>query len=699
MEVGSYGAVPYGEAVEPVVPVEPASAVSFDDWLGAVSTSRVVLAELQPAEPLSGWTQAAAAGDEGGLLGASSYGDGPLGGAIDESAWPNVYSVAWPTIIASSAVPGGIARRLDEVRENGIRYTLQASVAAVNSNAGSYYLASDTLYISTTTGSAPSTFASIAAFFSLFVATAPMDFVGGALYEPRLTGALPAVTANAEDDFNATKTFAQGAIDLVNTVGLFDTLSRSYVWRNKAVNLFLGGGTVPRASYEQVAALRVDSVTVTDEVARLAVRSTASLLEQQVPFSTITRTDYPDAADGVEGTYKPLLYGRKRGIPAPLVDSYLRRNPDVEGLPSDYADVYLVADASVQELTAVLGVWAVSVDTGAVVALAPEDYAVDLLDCTVTVTTAAFRSDQWAIRVDATGETDGGSGYLDTVGEISEHLLLALGAATADIDSASFAAADTAAPFPLGLWIREPVQASQIVILLQQSVLGALFIGREGRWKWRVLDLADTSTAGTLEDADFVAWQPVERIDPIYPLVRLYFDMTPTTEGDLLEGYKLVTAEKAETRYLYETAAGVSIRTALTERSDAQLLAQRYRLLAGAPDTQVNADLRGLSMMTADLYDRVLVTRGRAPDTSGAFVSHRMEIVGIEKRLDPVGVRVRLSDVGGLSSLYGGVREWANDDAPDTWALSSETEQDELMYWGDDDDEVDTGVTNPSIWW
>lgn len=647
--------------------------MSFTAWLDEVVTSRVVLAELQPAEALSGWTA--------------------VGGAT-----PNVYSVAWPTIIAASVVPGGIARRLDEVRENGVRYTLRASVADVNSNAGSYYLTGGLLYISTTTGSAPATFASLAAFFSIFVATAPMDFVGGALYEPRLTGGLPAVEVVAEDDFNAVKAFAAGTLTLVNAHGLFDVLARAYVWRNKAVTLHLGGGSLARGDYEPVAALRIDSLTVDDAVARLAVRSAASILEQQVPFRTITRDEYPYAAEGAEG-YKPLLYGAKAHIPAPLVDSYLARNPSTEGLPADYADVYLVADPAHQVLTAVTAVRGVSLSSGQVVGLAAEDYAVDLTACTVTVTNAAFRSDAYTIQIDATGETDGVGGYLDTVGEISAHLLQALGAAATDLDTASFAAADVAAPYALGVWLREPVEAAEVIVRLQQSVLGGLALGRDGRWRWSVLDIADETTVGTLADEDFSSWQQVERIDPIYPLVRLYFDPAPSSDSDTLAGYQLVTAEDAATRYLYESSSGVSIRTALTARSDAHLLAQRYRLLTSAPDTQVDTELRGLSLMTAELFDQVLVTRRRAPSLTGAYAAQRMEIVGIEKRLDPVGLRVRLSDVSGISHLYGGVKAWANDDAPSTWAASSGTEQDALMYWGDDDDEVDTGVTNPAIWW
>src|SRR5690348_523202 len=93
--------------------VTPPGSTTFAEWLAEVVTDRTVLCELQPAEALEGWTA--------------------VGGAT-----PNVYSIAWSTLIDTTRIPGGVYRRFDEVRVNGTALTVRASLALVNSNLGSY---------------------------------------------------------------------------------------------------------------------------------------------------------------------------------------------------------------------------------------------------------------------------------------------------------------------------------------------------------------------------------------------------------------------------------------------------------------------------------------------------------------------------------------------------------------------------------
>ncbi len=642
------------------------------DWLASVSVDRVVLAEIQPAEALTGtWTA-----------------QGPTN--------PQVYAYTWPSFIQTGVIPGGLYRRLDEVRQNGTLLAAQGSVAACQSVLGSYYYdqSAGTLYVSTTTGSSPAVFASVAAFFTLFVATAPMDFVGDRLYEPLLTGVLPAVSSEAQDAFTPVTSIAEGVLDLVNGHGLWDAMATAYVWRNKRVRLFLGGGRMLRSAYEQVASLRIDGLAIGDDVARLSLRSQAYLLEQTLPLATVAATLYPYAADEVVGTYRPLLWGLVRDIPALCVDAYHRRDPSFTGAPVGFADVYLVADPDAQALTSVPAVRAVRRDDGVTThALAFEQYSVNLAACTVTVTDPTYRADQWQIRVDATGVSDGAGGYLSTAGEIAKDILRTLGAASTDIDADSFAEADAAAPFALGLWVREPVQASEVIVTLQQSVLGTVWVGRDGRWRMRVFDPSATATAGTVLDTDVAQWVPVERIDPIYPEVRVYFATNPAT-GEA----RLTTAEDSATRYLYETVDGLTVRTALLDYSAAVTMAQRYLLLAKSADVQVDVDLRGPELLLAELTDQVSVTRTRAP--GGALAAQRFEILAREVRLDPVALRVRLGNLGGLSGLVGRIGVVANASVPaGAYGASTATEQATYAWWHDDNDEVTTGVGPVSLWW
>jgi hypothetical protein len=642
---------------------------AFTDWLADIATDRVVLAELQPAEHLTAWTA--------------------VGGAT-----PLVYSTPWPAFIQEAVVPGGVYRRLDAVRQNDVPLIARASVALVNANPGSFFFdqAVGLLYVSTSTGSSPLAFDAMMALFSLFVATQAKDFVGGLLYEPYLTGSLPVVDTKAEDPFTPVKTMVTGTLELVNAHSYLDGPFSAYIWRNRAVTLHLGGGALARADYEPIASMRIDALTVSDERAVIQVRSLTYLLERNLPLNLLTANEYPYLAEGVEGTYKPLLYGLKRDMPAPCVDAYHRRTANFEGQPWDYADVYLVADPAATPLTSVLEVYAVSRSDGGIRGVPASAYGVNLAACTVTITDAAWRADQWEIRVTATGKSDGGSGYLQTFGAIARDVLLLLGELPENIDDSTFAAADALAPFALGLWVREYQQATAIIKLLQQSVIGSVHTGSDGRWRARVLDLSLTSTTAVLQDEDFAAWHPVDRIDPLYPVVRVFFDRSPSS-GEAL----LTTAEDAATRYLYETSDGLSVETALVDRSDSVLMAQRYRLLSTRPDLQVDVELRGLELMTAELYDQVVLSRRRAP--GGPITGERWEILALTKALNPVQVHARIGNQGGIAGLADQFKAWADDAAPDTYLLSGDSDRGTLMYWADDNDEVSAGVASTSVWW
>jgi hypothetical protein len=657
-----------------LVVVTPPPSTTFAEWLAEVVVERTVLCELQPAESLAGFAA--------------------VGGAT-----PNVYSIAWATLIDAATVPGGVYRRLDEVRINNVSLTLRASVALVNANLGSYFYVegTSTLYVSSATGSDPDTFASVAAFFSLFVATTAKDFVGGQLWEPRLTGELPTVSSSAEDPFTPAKVVADGSIVLLNAAAPFDQWAKRYVWKNKRATLRLGGGLMTEAQFERVQTMRIEAIAVNDDVATLTVRSMASVLEQTVPLHTLGADSYPNLAEGLEGTYKPILYGLVRDIPAPCVNAYIRANPDPLTWPATgFADVYLVADPAVQVLTGVLGVRGISKTTGETITLDPTQYTVDLANCTVTVTAATASSHAYDIRIDATGETDGAGGYLDTFGEIARDLLQVLGEPLTAIETTTFAAADTGAPFALGLWLREGQQASEVFTILQQSVLGGLWIDRAGQWRAYVLDAATEPPAvAALADADFVTWQHVDRIDPIYPLVRLYF-----AHNLAAETWQVTTASDDETGYLNETTDALAVYTALVSPSDATNIAQRYRLLASSPDTWIDTDQRGLALMTAELFDRVTVTRARAPHTSGALCGTADGGPRLREEARPGrregAARRHLRHFGNhrLDPRLG-----RRSPTPPDYATSSAAQRDANAYWHDASGEVVAGVANHSVWW
>jgi hypothetical protein len=149
---------------------------AYDALLASATPDFVVLAEVQPMEPLAGWTAAG-----GGLT--------------------NTYYCAFLSQIATTVVAGGLYRRLDSVRQNATALTLRASAALVDANLGSYFLDTSTnrLYVSTNSGASPDTFALLGAWFTLFFSSTSVALSGQPLYAPMIAAALPTLTDELGD--------------------------------------------------------------------------------------------------------------------------------------------------------------------------------------------------------------------------------------------------------------------------------------------------------------------------------------------------------------------------------------------------------------------------------------------------------------------------------------------------------------------
>lgn len=632
---------------------------AYTDWLAEFATSRIVLCELQPAETLGNWTL--------------------------EAGTTNVYKRTFDNFIQASVVPGGVYRRLDKVRQDATDLTNRTSIALVDANLGSWYYdeAAKTIYISTTTGSDPDTFAAILAFFTIFVATDVKDFVGGRLYEPRIVGRVPEVRAKADDPLFGRKVFYQGDLELTNSDQFFDALVRAYTWKNKRVTFYFGGGSLAFSDYEQIAVMVIEDLASGDAVCRFTLRQMASLLQQRVPLNTYQASTFPRLGEGVEGTYRPLLYGRKDDIPAVLVDT-------VAG-----ANLYEIADPGVQVLTAVHAVRAINRITQAVVTLTDgTHYATDLTNARITVTSTTYKWEDYAIRVDASGESDGAGGTLETCGEIIKDLLLALGETSGNLDASSFSQADTDTPFKLGIWIREGVPASEYITVIERSVFGSLFAARDGRWRFEVWDPTyDSTVAPKLKDEDFATWEPDDKIESIFWLARVKYDENPATGA-----WKEVTASQSRIKYEFETSDTMTLETVLRVAADATVMAQRYRFIAGTPTVEITFVERGLSLMTAEIFDKYLITRARAPSGSGLWTDEPVQILEVAKQLAPPRIQARVNDLWALGRSVG---RWAASSAPDYAAATAEQRAHD-GYWADSDGFVvpgDLTTKSISLWW
>jgi hypothetical protein len=96
-------------------------------------------------------------------------------------------------------------------------------------------------------------------------------------------------------------------------------------------------------------------------------------------------------------------------------------------------------------------------------------------------------------------------------------------------------------------------------------------------------------------------------------------------------------------------------------------------------------------------FDKVLVTRRRAPHLDGAFSSQAMEVLRIEKGLAPAKTAWRLGDLRGFGSRVG---RWADSSAPD-WSAASSLERERDGHWSDANgliDPADSSTKDQSIW-
>jgi hypothetical protein len=265
---------------------------AYDALLASVTPDFVVLAEVQPMEPLAGWTAAG-----GGLT--------------------NTYYCSFLSQIATTIAAGGLYRRLDFVRQNAATLTSRASAALVDANLGSYFLDTSTsrLYVSTNTGGHPDTFALVGAWFTLFFSSTSVSLSGQPLYAPMIAAALPTLSDELGDILlDATKS-ASGELALHNTDGLFDRLSKQYVWRNKTVAFKLGGGSLAYSDFTTIETLRINAITVDDERCVLQLEDLGNILNQTLPLRTWGDGTFTGSipvttpAAGINGLSQPLVFG------------------------------------------------------------------------------------------------------------------------------------------------------------------------------------------------------------------------------------------------------------------------------------------------------------------------------------------------------------------------------------------------------
>jgi hypothetical protein len=629
---------------------------AYDALLASATPDFVVLAEVQPMEPLAGWTAAG-----GGLT--------------------NTFYCAFLSQIATSIVAGGLYRRLDFVRQNAATLTARASAALVDANLGSYFLdtATNRLYVSTNTGASPDTFALVGAWFTLFFSSTSISLSGQPLYAPMIAAALPTLSDELGDILlDATKS-ASGELALHNTDGLFDRLSKQYVWRNKTVTFKLGGGSLAYSDFTTIDTLRINAITVDDERCVLQLEDLGNILNKTLPLrtwgdGTVTSSipvTTPEA--GINGQAQPIVFGYVEACPLAY-----------GGLTATGKDAWYAYDANIPSYGTCqfVAVYAVNRSTRAGNQITDGiDYTTSGAVLTIINATYAYADYDIIANLRQLGTVAS-----PTFGTMALAILRICGEADANIDLAAFAAADTAAPQTLAMYVGEPITGADLMRQLEQSIApygGQVYKGSDGRWTCRVLTADIPASVVELTDADFMTWEPESDLRTTLDKVIVRYGHRPFAD----EWFEVSSSDD---RVLYgaETSDSHRIDTWLTTASDGAVLAAHLRFLKGAPQMVIAAEQRGLSLISARVGDLVSVTRARGPVArTGAYETQLLRIVKIEKRLgaEVPTVAVSLDDMGGAADRIARY----TDATPIAWSTATAAQKARYGFYADANGYID----------
>ena len=623
-------------------------------------------------------------------------------------ATSNTYQIALLNIPVGEVVTGGIYRKVTRVRENATDLTEKTSIATVDATAGTWWHdeATGTLYVHSTTGSDPDTFTAYQVFVRLYVSTSgvaleltPGDGDTGVYYHPWVIGQMPDLSERDDEASFGVKTTQGGPITLLNGHGWWNRVvapNGDWNWKNKVVCVLIGGSynhgaqVLTRAQYTEVMTLLVEDVTATQDTVELELKPLNRRLDVRIPKTPYFASSYPNLGDGVQGSKQWIGYGRTT------------MRPDLTDASGN--GVYTVADASVQTLFAVTTVWAIDRTSGVWTVLTlTTDYTVNLTTCEITIVNATYIHTAYGLACDVTGKPDGAGSYLQTFGEIVRDILETLvGIPTADIDTASFAQADTDAPEELSVWIKSPRSVSSMLSTVQdgfpsleRSVMGHISQSTTGRWTADIWDPDYAATAlGALRQDEFASFTPIPSLRRIYGEVQVHY-ARDHARGE----WAVESASDSRVKHLADTDDILDIWTFLRASGKASILAQRRLVISGGHDLEVEFEERGVRLSTSRTRDRYFVNHDPAPDAGGAFVDAPMEITRLDLALSPqLRVSGRLNNLRGIGEFIG---RWTASAAP-AWSASSAAEKLVAGYWADSAgriDPADPATEDIRRWW
>ena len=438
--------------------------------------------------------------------------------------------------------------------------------------------------------------------------TLPTDSPANRVYSPVVSGGV-AFTETLPLDGSAT--LSVGDIELNNDDGLLDSWLDD-IWVNKPIRIYIGDVSWVRADFRLIFTGIVDNIN-----SRAANRLNISLRDKLQRLNTPVSETLLGGTTPNKDRLIPLCFGEVHNVEPLLVDPATLK--------------YKVHGSAIERLIEVR-------DNGA-----PVSVNESLIDGTFTL--VAQQAGTITCSVQGDKPTTYSNRIADTItrlvtgyGKVSDRLT------TADIDTAQFAAFNTAHPQRVGVYLNDRSNVIEVCQQLASSVGAQISMSREGLLRLLKITLPATGTPLVVTPSDYVAksLEIKERVD-VKAAIKVGYCKNYTTQTGLNTGLPASHKDLFMQEYLSVTAKNQSV-------------ADTYKL-----NTEpVQTDTLLLTESDATAEANRLLTLWQQPRTVYKFVGYsHLLTVSLGQALTLVSPRFGLSE--GKTGIVVGIQsDWVS---------------------------------------
>ena len=354
--------------------------------------------------------------------------------------------------------------------------------------------------------------------------TLPTDSPANRAYSPVVSGGVAFTETLPLDD---SATLSVGDIELNNDDGLLDSWLDD-IWVNKPIRIYIGDVSWVRADFRLIFTGIVDNIN-----SRAANRLNISLRDKLQRLNTPVSETLLGGTTSNKDRLIPLCFGEVHNVEPLLVDPATLK--------------YKVHGSAIERLIEVR-------DNGV-----PVSINESLIDGTFTL--VAQQAGTITCSVQGDKPTTYSNRIADTItrlvtgyGKVSDRLT------TADIDTAQFAAFNTAHPQPVGVYLNDRSNVIEVCQQLASSVGAQISMSREGLLRLLKITLPATGTPLVVTPSDYVAksLEIKERVD-VKAAIKVGYCKNYTTQTGLNTGLPASHKDLFMQEYLSVTAKNQSV--------------------------------------------------------------------------------------------------------------------------------------------